>query len=89
MLISEAISDIRTQNLVLPEFQREYVWSREQAKQRFRLLVGYAHFITIRCRRPATSNFGPASVVGSAPTWAAHYVSSSSATFSETPAWAA
>ena len=33
MLISEAISDIRTQNLVLPEFQREYVWSREQAKQ--------------------------------------------------------
>lgn len=33
MLISEAISDIRTQNLVLPEFQREYVWSKEQAKQ--------------------------------------------------------
>ena len=33
MLVSEAISDIRTQNLVLPEFQREYVWSREQAKQ--------------------------------------------------------
>ena len=33
MLISEAISDIRTQDLVLPEFQREYVWSREQAKQ--------------------------------------------------------
>ena len=33
MLISEAISDVRTQNLVLPEFQREYVWSREQAKQ--------------------------------------------------------
>ena len=33
MLISEAVSDIRHQNLVLPEFQREYVWSREQAKQ--------------------------------------------------------
>ncbi len=33
MLISEAISDIRHRNLVLPEFQREYVWSREQAKQ--------------------------------------------------------
>lgn len=33
MLISEAVSDIGHQNLVLPEFQREYVWSREQAKQ--------------------------------------------------------
>ena len=33
MIISEIISDIRAQNLVLPEFQREYVWSREQAKQ--------------------------------------------------------
>ena len=33
MLISEMISNIRTQDLVLPEFQREYVWSREQAKQ--------------------------------------------------------
>ena len=33
MRISEAVSDIRNQNLVLPEFQREYVWSREQAKQ--------------------------------------------------------
>ena len=33
MLISQAISDIRTQDLVLPEFQREYVWSKEQAKQ--------------------------------------------------------
>ena len=33
MLIGEAISDIRHQTLVLPEFQREYVWSREQAKQ--------------------------------------------------------
>ena len=33
MQISEAVSDIRNQNLVLPEFQREYVWSKEQAKQ--------------------------------------------------------
>lgn len=33
MLISEMISNIKFQNLVLPEFQREYVWSREQAKQ--------------------------------------------------------
>ncbi len=33
MQISEMISDIKTQTLVLPEFQREYVWSREQAKQ--------------------------------------------------------
>ena len=33
MNTSELINDIRTQNLVLPEFQREYVWTREQAKQ--------------------------------------------------------
>ena len=33
MRISELLSDIRNQDLVLPEFQREYVWSREQAKQ--------------------------------------------------------
>ena len=33
VLISELISNIKTQDLVLPEFQREYVWSREQAKQ--------------------------------------------------------
>lgn len=31
--ISELLDDIRTFDLVLPEFQREYVWSREQAKQ--------------------------------------------------------
>ncbi len=31
--ISELLDDIRTQDLVLPEFQREYVWSRDQAKQ--------------------------------------------------------
>ena len=33
MLISEAVSDIKSQDLVLPEFQREYVWNREQARQ--------------------------------------------------------
>ena len=33
MLISDMMSDIRSQNLVLPEFQREYVWSKEQAKE--------------------------------------------------------
>ena len=33
MLIHLAVSAIRMQNLVLPEFQREYVWSRNQAKQ--------------------------------------------------------
>ncbi len=32
MKISDALSDIRHLNLVLPEFQREYVWTREQAK---------------------------------------------------------
>ena len=31
--ISELMSDIRNQDLVLPEFQREYVWTLEQAKQ--------------------------------------------------------
>ena len=33
MRISDLVSDIRNQDLVLPEFQREFVWSREQAKQ--------------------------------------------------------
>ena len=33
MKISQLIDDIRNNDLVLPEFQREYVWSREQAKQ--------------------------------------------------------
>ena len=33
MTISELMSDITARNLVLPEFQREYVWAREQAKQ--------------------------------------------------------
>ena len=31
--IAELVADIRNRDLVLPEFQREYVWSREQAKQ--------------------------------------------------------
>lgn len=40
--INELLSDIQTQNLVLPEFQREYVWTRDQAKQLMVSLVkGY------------------------------------------------
>ena len=31
--INELLDDIRTQDLVLPEFQREYVWTLDQAKQ--------------------------------------------------------
>ena len=31
--ISELVTDIRNRDLVLPEFQREYVWGHEQAKQ--------------------------------------------------------
>ena len=33
MKINEILFDIKSRDLVLPEFQREYVWSREQAKQ--------------------------------------------------------
>ncbi len=33
MKISEILDDITRQNIVLPEFQREYVWEKEQAKQ--------------------------------------------------------
>ena len=33
MKISEVLDSIRKYDLVLPEFQREYVWTREQAKQ--------------------------------------------------------
>ncbi len=33
MKVSELMESIRTHDLVLPEFQREYVWNREQAKQ--------------------------------------------------------
>jgi len=40
--ISELLDDIRTQDLVLPEFQREYVWTLDQAKQLMVSLVkGY------------------------------------------------
>lgn len=31
--IRELLDDIRKQDIVIPEFQREYVWTREQAKQ--------------------------------------------------------
>jgi len=42
MKISELLDDIRKQDLVLPEFQREYVWKRDQAKQLMvSLLKGY------------------------------------------------
>ena len=33
MKIDDLLNEIRNQDLVLPEFQREYVWSLEQAKQ--------------------------------------------------------
>ena len=33
MRIQELLDDIRKQDIVLPEFQREYVWTLEQAKQ--------------------------------------------------------
>jgi hypothetical protein len=33
MKINELLSDIEKRNLVLPEFQREYVWNRDQAKK--------------------------------------------------------
>lgn len=33
MKIDDLLDEIRKQDLVLPEFQREYVWSRNQAKQ--------------------------------------------------------
>src|SRR5947207_12469820 len=33
MVIRELMDGIRNLDLVLPEFQREYVWEREQAKQ--------------------------------------------------------
>jgi len=35
MKISDLLNGIRIRDLVLPEFQREYVWSKEQAKQLF------------------------------------------------------
>nr|NIP28297.1 DUF262 domain-containing protein [Phycisphaerae bacterium]NIX32110.1 DUF262 domain-containing protein [Phycisphaerae bacterium] len=33
MKISELMDGISNHDLVLPEFQREYVWTKEQAKQ--------------------------------------------------------
>lgn len=39
MKLSEALSDIQREMLVLPEFQREYVWDREQAKKLVAALV--------------------------------------------------
>ena len=42
MKISELIDGIRKRDVVLPEFQREYVWTKEQAKQLMVSLVkGY------------------------------------------------
>ena len=42
MKIDSLLDEIRKQDLVLPEFQREYVWSRDQAKQLLAsLLKGY------------------------------------------------
>lgn len=35
MKISELVDSIRKQDIVLPEFQREYVWNRNQAKMLF------------------------------------------------------
>src|SRR5690348_15503731 len=39
MKISELIDGIRRRDMVLPEFQREYVWSKDQAKQLVASLV--------------------------------------------------
>lgn len=39
MKVAEALNDIRQLNLVLPEFQREYVWTLDQAKQLMASLV--------------------------------------------------
>ena len=39
MRISELISDIRQRDLVLPEFQREYVWTKDQAKKLLESLI--------------------------------------------------
>ena len=42
MTIHELLDDIKKLDLVLPEFQREYVWDREQAKQLLvSLFLGY------------------------------------------------
>ncbi len=42
MKVNELLDDIRNRDLVLPEFQREYVWTKEQAKQLLvSLIKGY------------------------------------------------
>ena len=42
MKINDALTSIGKKDLVLPEFQREYVWSKEQAKQLLvSLIKGY------------------------------------------------
>lgn len=42
MKIRELLEDIRNQDIVLPEFQREFVWTRDQAKQ---LMISlYKHY---------------------------------------------
>ncbi len=42
MEIADLISDIRTQDLVLPEFQREFIWRRPQMRElMFSLTQGY------------------------------------------------
>src|SRR5215468_950314 len=42
MKVSELLDSIGKRDLVLPEFQREYVWTRDQAKQLMVSLVkGY------------------------------------------------
>jgi uncharacterized protein with ParB-like and HNH nuclease domain len=42
MKINELLSDIEKKDLVLPEFQREYVWNRDQAKKLMdSLMKGY------------------------------------------------
>ena len=33
MKVNELLDDIKSLDLVLPEFQREYVWEKEQSKQ--------------------------------------------------------
>jgi|SRR5918994_4372495 uncharacterized protein with ParB-like and HNH nuclease domain len=42
MIVGELLSDVQKLDLVVPEFQREYVWEREQAKQLMvSLYLGY------------------------------------------------
>jgi uncharacterized protein with ParB-like and HNH nuclease domain len=36
MNIGELMADIKKKDIVLPEFQREFVWTLEQSKQQWR-----------------------------------------------------